>query len=80
VSVRAKALAAVAILLFCAYTVQVRHANLAPEHSHKVIRLCDRVTWTVPAEDARQIKRGAEKDCGIFPPKHPRRAGPVGPV
>jgi hypothetical protein len=73
-------LVAVVVLVFAAYTVEVRRANLAPVE-YKVIRVCDRVTWKVPAEDARQIKRGAEKDYGIFPAKpHPAKHGKYGGI
>ena len=49
-------------------------ADRAPADKWKVIRVCDRAPWTVPAEYAREVKKGAEKDCGIFPAKpHPKR-------
>ncbi len=69
----------VAFLTLLVIALASSQADRAPSSATdkwKVIRVCDRAAWAVPAEYARVIKEGAEKDCGIFPAKkpHPARA------
>ncbi len=72
--VRGRSQLRVALVAMLAVALASCQADRAPADKWKVIRVCDRASWTVPAENAREIKKGAEKDCGIFPAKpHPKR-------
>lgn len=64
----------VAFVAMLAVALAAWQAARTPANEWKVIRVCGRYTYTVPAEYARQFKKGTEKDCGISPAKpHPKR-------
>jgi hypothetical protein len=73
----AVSLIATLLLLFVAYTAEVRHDNLAKEHGWQTLRVCGR-TFRIPAgAPADDYKKAASLDCGFLtPPRHPRIAPP----
>ena len=74
----AVSLLATLVVLFVAYTAEVRHDNLAKEHGWQTVKVCGGREVRIPAQwPADDYRKATELDCGIFPPRHPHRPKPV---